>query len=624
MLSIRDISFSMEGRPLFEGASAQIPTGKIVGVVGRNGTGKTTLFRTIRSELPLDGGDIETPKRARIGGAAQEAPATEVSLLETVLTADEERAALVAEAEIAADPHRIAEIQTRLVDIDAHSAEARAAAILNGLGFDAEAQQRACAEFSGGWRMRVALAAVLFSRPDLLLLDEPTNYLDLEGTMWLESFLARYPATALVISHDRDLLNRAVGGILHLHNRKLTYYAGGYDAFDKTRREKLANQAAAAKKQDAARAHLQSFVDRFRAKATKAKQAQARLKMLAKMEPIAAEVEGSVAPFQFEKPQELAPPIVALEDASAGYGGTPVLSNLSLRIDQDDRIALLGANGEGKSTFAKLISNRLAPMTGSLRASSKLKIGYFAQHQLDELTLGETPIDHIRRHRRDMPPAKLRALLGAGGIGADTAESPVETLSGGQKARLLMRLATLDAPQMIILDEPTNHLDIESREALIRGLSDYEGAVILISHDPHLVEAVADRLWLVRSGKVEPFDGDMADYRTLLLSERGGASKSEKSAGRTKKIQRRSSADARKALAPLREEVKAAEQRIQKIEEMRDKIDVLLADPTLYQKGPDEISKLQKKRAEIMDGLDRAESIWMDAESRLEAAQTEL
>ncbi len=418
MLSIRDISFSMEGRPLFEGASAQIPSGKIVGVVGRNGTGKTTLFRLIRRELPLDGGEIETPRRARIGGVAQEAPASAMSLLETVLAADVERAALMAEAEIATDPHRIAEIQTRLVDIDAHSAEARAAAILSGLGFDAEAQSRACAEFSGGWRMRVALAAVLFSRPDLLLLDEPTNYLDLEGTMWLESFLARYPATALVISHDRDLLNRAVGGILHLHNRKLTYYAGGYDDFDKTRREKLANQAAAAKKQDAARAHLQSFVDRFRAKATKAKQAQARLKMLAKMEPIAAEIEGSVAPFRFETPEELSPPIIALEDASAGYDGRAVLANLSLRIDQDDRIALLGANGEGKSTFAKLISNRLKPMAGTLRVSPKLKIGYFAQHQLDELTRGETAVDHIRRRRPDLPPAKLRALLGAGGIGA--------------------------------------------------------------------------------------------------------------------------------------------------------------------------------------------------------------
>ncbi len=625
MLSIRDISFSMEGRPLFEGASAQIPTGKIVGVVGRNGTGKTTLFRMIRGELPLDGGEIETPRRTRIGGVAQEAPASDDSLLDTVLAADEERAALLAEAETAADPHRIADIQTRLVDIDAHSAEARASAILNGLGFDADAQKQACAEFSGGWRMRVALAAVLFSRPDLLLLDEPTNYLDLEGAMWLENFLARYPATALVISHDRDLLNRAVGGILHLHNRKLTFYTGGYDDFDKLRREKLANQASAAKKQEAVRAHLQSFVDRFRAKATKAKQAQARLKMLSRMEPIAAEIEGGVAPFQFETPKELAPPILSLEDVSVGYGGKPVLSNLSLRIDQDDRIALLGANGEGKSTFAKLISDRLAPMDGDLRAASKLKIGFFAQHQLDELTRGETPIDHIRRLRPELPPAKLRALLGAGGLGADAAESPVENLSGGQKARLLMRLATLDAPQMIILDEPTNHLDIESREALIRGLSDYEGAVILISHDPHLVEAVADRLWLVKDGAVKPFDGDMEDYRTLLISERSGGGngggRAAKQAKNAKKSQRRNAASIRKEVAPLRAELKTAEDRVAKLEEMREKIDSRLADPDLYEKGPAEIARLQRKRAEIIAGLERAETMWLEAEERLEAAK---
>ena len=464
------------------------------------------------------------PRRSRIGGVAQEAPATRDSLIDTVLAADTERAALIAEAEHAHDAHRIAEIQTRLADIEAHSAEARAASILNGLGFDAEAQRRACAEFSGGWRMRVALAAVLFSRPDVLLLDEPTNYLDLEGAIWLETFLARYPHTVLVISHDRDLLNRSVGAILHLHRQKLTLYQGGYDTFDDTRRARLEQQMAEKKKQDAARAHMQSFVDRFRAKASKARQAQSRIKALERMKPIAAVVEDGVTGFAFPTPEELSPPIIRLEDVTVGYDGRPVLSHLDLRIDQDDRIALLGQNGQGKSTLAKLLSDRLAPMSGPqgrlvetarrlLRPASGRRV---ARRR-------DAPCSTWQRLRPDEAPGKLRGRLAAGGIGADQVATEVGRLSGGQKARLSLLLATLDAPHMIILDEPTNHLDIESREALVEALTEYNGAVILVSHDPHLVELVADRLWLVKDGRVAPFDDDMEAYRRLLLSERGGA-----------------------------------------------------------------------------------------------------
>ncbi|MEM9845975.1 MAG: ABC-F family ATP-binding cassette domain-containing protein, partial [Pseudomonadota bacterium] len=495
MLRIDQIGYSIAGRPLFDGASAVIPTGHKVGLVGRNGTGKTTLFRLIRGEIPLDAGEIGLPERARIGGVDQEVPGSETSLLDTVLAADTERAALLEEAEKATDPDRIADVQTRLADIDAWSAEARAATILKGLGFTDEEQAMPCSAFSGGWRMRVALAGVLFAAPDLLLLDEPTNYLDLEGALWLESYLARYPHTVLVISHDRGLLNRAVGSILHLEDRKLTLYQVPYDRFAETRAARLATAEAEARKQEARRAHLQSYVDRFRYKADKARQAQSRLKAIARMQPITRPEEAAARRFSFPEPEELSPPILRLEGAATGYETKTVLKGMDLRIDQDDRIALLGRNGEGKSTLSKLLSGRLDVMGGHLHATSKLRVGYFAQHQVDELRIDETPLDHLRRALKgDLPQAKLRAKLGGFGIGAEQADTKVGQLSGGQKARLSLMLATLDAPHMLILDEPTNHLDIESREALVEALTAYSGAVILVSHDMHLLELVADRL----------------------------------------------------------------------------------------------------------------------------------
>ncbi|MEO1329043.1 MAG: ATP-binding cassette domain-containing protein [Pseudomonadota bacterium] len=622
MLTIHDLHFTLEGRKLFDGASAQIPQAARVGVLGRNGTGKTTLFRLIRGELSPEQGAIETPRGARIGGVDQEIPASDDSLLDLVLRADRERAGLLAAAETETDPHRIAEIQTRLADIDAHSAEARAAQILSGLGFDAAAQARPSRAFSGGWRMRAALAGALFSAPDLLLLDEPTNYLDLEGAVWLESYLARYPRACLVISHDRGLLNGSVDAILHLDRGKLSYFAGRYDRFDAERRERLAHQGALKKKQDAQRAHLQAFVDRFRAKATKARQAQSRLKMLERMQPIAALTEDAVAPFSFPSPEPLNPPILAVEDAVVGYDDAPVLSRLNFRIDQDDRIALLGANGQGKSTLAKLLSGRLAPMAGAVRRSSKLRIGFFAQHQLEDLVPEETAVQHIQRLRPDEPPAKLRARLGAAGLTGPLGEAPVRTLSGGQRARLAMTLATLDAPHLILLDEPTNHLDIESREALAQALAAYAGAVILISHDPYLVGSVADRLWLVSDGGVAPYDGDLEDYKRLLLSQRGAGGRAAEHAAAekvaTRKAQKRSAAETRKALSELRREVSAAEARVQKLEEMRALVEDRLADPDLYAGPSDRVEALMKKQAEVADGLARAEAIWTAAMERLE------
>jgi ATP-binding cassette subfamily F protein 3 len=613
MLTLSDITYAVEGRPLFEGASAQIPEGHKVGLVGRNGTGKTTLFRLIRGELALEGGSISLPKGARIGGVAQEVPSSETSLLDTVLEADTERAALLADT--SQDPHRIAEIQTRLADIDAWSAEARASTILKGLGFDDAEQQMPCSAFSGGWRMRVALAAVLFSAPDLLLLDEPTNYLDLEGALWLESYLAKYPHTVIVISHDRGLLNRAVGAILHLEDRQLTFYQGPYDQFARQRQEKLALAAAMAKKQEARRAHLQSYVDRFRYKADKARQAQSRLKALARMQPISTPQEAALRRFEFPNPEELSPPIIAVEGGVTGYGETEVLRRLNLRIDQDDRIALLGKNGQGKSTLAKLLSDRLALMAGKKVTSSKLRIGYFAQHQVDELHVDETPLDHLRRLRPTEAPAKLRARLAGFGLAAAQAETEVGRLSGGQKARLSLLIATIDAPHLLILDEPTNHLDIESREALVDALTDYSGAVILVSHDMHLLTLVADRLWLVKDGTVAPFEDDLEAYRKLLLAADKPA-KSDRPAAETPRAKPAS----REQVLAQRSEVRKAEARVEKLEEMRDKLAKKLADPDIYDDARhNERMVWQNKYAEVMEALERAESLWMAAEEKLES-----
>ena len=613
MLRISEINYSVEGRPLFEGASATIPTGHKVGLVGQNGSGKTTLFRLIRGELALEGGEIALPSRARIGGVAQEVPSSGTSLLETVLEADTERAALLVEAEHATDAHRIADIQARLSDIDAWSAEGRASAILKGLGFDAEAQRQPCSDFSGGWRMRVALAGVLFAQPDLLLLDEPTNYLDLEGALWLESYLAKYPHTVIIISHDRGLLNRAVTSILHLENRKLTYWSGPYDQFARQRAELRAVQTAEAKKQDARRAHLQSFVDRFKAKASKAVQAQSRVKMLEKMTPILAPEEAKKVVFTFPEPEQLSPPIITMDGVAVGYGGPPVLKKLDLRIDQDDRIALLGRNGEGKSTLSKLLAGKLPAAMGKLVRSSKLRIGYFAQHQVDELHLDETPLQHIMRLRPAEAQPRLRARLAGFGLGADQAETLVGRLSGGQKARLSLLLATIDAPHLLILDEPTNHLDIESREALVTALTEYSGAVILVSHDMHLLGLVADRLWLVKGGAVQSYQGDLDSYRKELLAGDDPAKPAEKPKDKAPR-------PTREAMLALKAEVRKCEERLVKLNEMRDKLAVKLADPALYER-PDEASIWQKKYAEVMGALDKAEDLWMKAAERLEIAQ---
>ncbi|MEQ1756129.1 MAG: ABC-F family ATP-binding cassette domain-containing protein [Micropepsaceae bacterium] len=623
MLRINNLTYRIEGRPLFEQASANIPGGHKVGLVGRNGTGKTTLFRLIRQEVETDGGEITIARDWRIGGVAQEVSGGPTSLIDTVLEADVERANLLAESQSATDPLRIAEIETRLSDIGAHRAPARAAEILAGLGFDAAAQLRPCSEFSGGWRMRVALAAVLFSNPDLLLLDEPTNYLDLEGSIWLEQYLKRFQGTMLLISHDRDLLNTAVDSILHLEDKKLTFYTGNYDTFERTRSERMAVAEAQRTKQDVQRKHMQAFVDRFRYKASKARQAQSRLKAIAKLQPIAGISNERVAPFRLGEPEELSPPLLALDRVSAGYDGRAILSGMELRIDPDDRIALLGANGNGKSTFAKLISSRLKPMEGTVTRARRLRIGYFAQHQLDEMSANITPVRHLMNLLPHIREQEARTRLGTAGFPESKADTIIGNLSGGERARLLIMIASLDAPHLLILDEPTNHLDIDSREGLVLALNDYPGAVLLISHDPHLVETCADRLWLVANGCVTPFDGDMDDYRRVLLDERKPASsKSASSAPKlTKAEERKAAADRRAQIAPLKKAADEAEKRIARLQADLQKMETALNAPDLYEKEPGQVTSLTKQRADLQKQIEVAETAWLQASETYEAAR---
>src|SRR5271168_4663477 len=534
MLTMSDISVRIAGRLLIDHSSVQITPGARVGFVGRNGVGKSTLFQAIRGDLPTETGTITIPPRWSVGSLAQEAPNGPEKLIEVVLKADRERETLMREAEVASDPIRIAEIQTRLADIEAHSAPARAAAILSGLGFSAQDQNRPCSEFSGGWRMRVALAATLFAAPDLLLLDEPTNYLDLEGTLWLEDHLANYPRTVIVISHDRDLLETSVDQILHLDRGKLTLYKGSYSSFEEQRATRELLDAKHAKRQAEERKRLQAFVDRFKAKASKARQAQSRVKMLERMKPVTALVTQDVREITFPTPEKmLSPPIIAVDDVSVGYDpGKPVLNRVTLRIDTDDRIALLGSNGNGKSTLVKLLANRLPPFSGRVVRAEKLSIGYFAQHQVDELNLDGSPYDHVRRLMPDATETKIRGRTGAIGFSGKAGDTLVRSLSGGEKARLLLGLATFFGPNMIILDEPTNHLDIDSRAALAEAINEFPGAVIMVSHDRYLIESCADQLWVVADHAVTNFDGDLDDYRRLVLSSRGGRTPSRESTER--------------------------------------------------------------------------------------------
>jgi ATP-binding cassette, subfamily F, member 3 len=618
LLVIDGVTLRVAGRTLLDTASLAVDPGRRIGLVGRNGAGKSTLLRAIHGDIAPDGGTIRIANRVRLASVSQEAPGGERSLLDTVLAADTERLALLAEAE-AAPPDRLAELHERLLAIGADAAPARAATILAGLGFDAAAQARPVGSFSGGWRMRVALAAALFRGGDLLLLDEPTNHLDLEATLWLEAWLARFAGAAIVVSHDRGLLDRCVHAIAHLDRGKLALYPGGYAEFVRIRTERAMQQNRAAERVAEQRAHMQRFVDRFRAQATKARQAQARLKAIERLPVIESVVEDAPARFNFPAPPRLPPPILALDKVAIGYDGAPVLRGVSGTIAPDDRIALLGSNGNGKSTLAKLLAGRLDALSGTVQRSGKLRVGYFAQHQAEELAMAESPVAHMARALPRAAPPDLRAQLARFGLDADRADTPVASLSGGEKARLLLALATRDAPQLMILDEPTNHLDIDAREALVRALAEWDGAVLLITHDPHLVELVADRLWLVADGTARPFDGDLDEYRALLADRARPPARAD--AAPTRRDERRERAENRTALAPLRRRARDAESLLSKLAAERAALEGKLADPACY--APHrvaEVTAANTRLAAIAREAEAAETAWLEAEAALEAA----
>jgi ATP-binding cassette subfamily F protein 3 len=619
MLILNNLTYRLGNRLLLEESGAQLPSGARVGLIGRNGCGKSTLFRLILGEIALESGSISMPRNAILAHVAQEAPGGPENLLETVLAVDSERRDLLAEAQTAADPVRIAEIQLRLADIGAEAAPARAAAILSGLGFSADDIVRPCSEFSGGWRMRVALAAVLFREPDLLLLDEPTNYLDIEGAFWLTEHLQRYPHTLLVISHDRDFLDEVTDHTLHLDRGKLTLYRGGYSSFARQRAEKAMLAEKAAEKVAAERAHLQAFIDRFKAKASKAKQAQSRVKRLEKLGPVATFAREEAAEIRLPDPEKpLQPPIIAMNRASVGYGERTVLAGLTLSISDDDRIGLLGQNGNGKSTLVKLIAGRLETMSGDVTRARGLKIAYFAQHQLDELEPEATPVLLVRRKMPQAGEAVIRAATARLGFAVDKAETPIAQLSGGEKARLLLGLAAFEGPHLLILDEPTNHLDIPMRDALVEALADYKGAVIIVSHDRALIDAACDRLWVVADGRVKPFEDDLDAYARLVLDTRRDLGKRAAETPSSQKDERRLAAEKRQNLKPLREKARILEQQVEKLTGLLARADEALANPAIFRDQPAKAAQLAKDRAMLAEKLAQAEEDWLLVMGELE------
>ena len=619
MLTINGITIRLGGRAILDRASVAIPPRSRVGLIGRNGAGKSTLMKAIIGQIDPDEGTIELPRRTRLGYIAQEAPSGIASPFETVIAADTERARLIEESENCADPHRLGDVHERLLTIDAYSAPARAARILLGLGFDEEMQARPLDSYSGGWKMRVALAALLFSKPDLLLLDEPSNHLDLEATMWLENFLKNYPGTLLVISHERDLLNNVVDSILHLERGKTTLYSGGYDSFERQRAERSAQVAAAQAAQDTQRARLQDYIARNSARASTAKQAQSRAKMLAKMQPIAAVADDPSLSFDFPSPSELKPPLITLDMAAVGYSETPVLQRLNLRIDPDDRVALLGRNGNGKTTLARLLAAQLLPMEGSINASSKMRVGYFTQYQVEELHGDDTPLQHMSRAMSGSSPAAVRAQLGRFGFSGDKAMTLVAKLSGGERARLALALITRDAPHLLILDEPTNHLDVDSREALVQALNGYDGAVIIVSHDRHMIELTADRLVLVENGGATEYGGSVDDYIDLVL---GRSQPQTQAKAKQPELGRKAAAKVREEARALKNTAAEAEAASALLMAQCSAIDRAMFDPA---SAPPELtnlpmSELSRRRAKVAAELAAAEARWLEASEELEKA----
>tara|TARA_B100000676_G_scaffold311186_1_gene380145 strand:+ start:1914 stop:3806 length:1893 start_codon:yes stop_codon:yes gene_type:complete len=627
MLRIERLSYRIGPRILFENSEVAINEGQRVGFVGRNGVGKTTLLKLINGSLTPDTGTINFPHRWQIGITEQEVPESSLNLIDTVMSADKELTKLEKESKTATDPNRIAEIHSRLYEKEAHRAHSKAARILSGLGFSESEIGRPCKEFSGGWRMRVALAGLLFTNPDLLLLDEPSNHLDLEASLWLEEYLRRYEGTILVVSHDRGLLNRVVDQILHLDNAKLKLYSGGYDQFETNFRAQIHRVEAERQTQEAQRAHIQKFIDRFRYKATKARQAQSRLKLLEKMQPLPKQHDHDLIAFDFPSPKPLPPPLYSVDNASIGYDGKAVLKEVSFRLDMEDRIALIGANGNGKSTLMKFLAGRLEAISGHFNHSKKVRVGYFAQHQTEELNFEASPLIEISHKRPEDLEVKLRAHLGRFGFSQERADTKIKNLSGGEKARLLFAMMCCDNPHILLLDEPTNHLDIIAREALIQAINSFEGAVVIVSHDPHVLELTADRLWLVNQGTVLPYDGDLNEYRTSLTKGRDKkVEKTEQNIPKTvKKERRRLAAEQRNKLAPLKKQLHLAENTVMQLTSEVKELQKALANPGIYeQEGNNKIKSLQIKAAYAAKSLAEAEDTWMKIQDNLEKAEAKI
>ncbi|MDR6114929.1 ATP-binding cassette subfamily F protein 3 [Sphingomonas sp. SORGH_AS789] len=620
MLNLNGITVRLGGRTILDGASAALPPGSRVGLIGRNGAGKSTLVRVIAGQLEADDGACEMPKGARLGYIAQEAPDGTATPFETVLAADVERAELMERSETESDPEKLGDIYERLIAIDAYTAPARASSILQGLGFDEAMQARPLSSYSGGWKMRVALAALLFSAPDVLLLDEPSNHLDLEAVMWLEDFLKSYRATILLVSHERDFLNNVVDHILHLQGGKVTLYPGGYDSFERQRAERMAQLAAAKANQEAQRAKLQDYIARNSARASTAKQAQSRAKMLSKMQPIAEMANDPSLSFDFPDPDQLRPPLITLDLASVGYAETPILKRLNLRIDPDDRIALLGRNGNGKTTLARLLAAQLTPMEGDMNSSGKMRVGYFTQYQVEELDTDDTALEHMTRIMRGATPAAVRAQLGRFGFSGDKATTKVGKLSGGERARLALALITRDAPHMLILDEPTNHLDVDAREALVQALNMYKGTVVLVSHDRHMLEMTADRLVLVDNGTAKEFDGSLDDYIAFVL--KGDAGQGDAASKADRAASKKASAEQRERFNAMKKTLRGIEDEMAKLTRERDALDKAMNDPASAEPRHARLSmgELNKRRAEVVEKLADAEARWMEAGEAMEAA----
>lgn len=615
MIDVNGITVRIGAKVLLENASAHISDGQKVGLVGPNGCGKSTFFRLLQGCLETESGSVFFPENAKVASVAQDIADTSSPILEFVLNQDRERRELLARLETA-DAAELGEIHERLNAIGSAAAPAKASAILNGLGFSNEDLSRTVGEFSGGWRMRLALAAALFQPSDILLLDEPTNHLDLETGIWLENHLQKYRGTLLIISHDRNILNSLCDYIIHFDQLKLVTYSGNYDTFVRTRAEQKEVLERQFKKQEQKRRHMEEFVERFRYKATKAKQAQSRLKLLEKMPTVSLLEDNPLTRFNFPEPQELLPPLINMEDVSAGYGDRVVLKKLNLSIVNDDRIALLGANGNGKSTLAKILSGRMEPMGGTLRRSPKLKVGYFAQHQAEELPMNITAAEYMQGLMPDANETAVRSHLAGFGLEKEKALTQIARLSGGEKARLLFAAMSREAPNLLILDEPTNHLDMDARDALVEALNSYKGSVILITHDLHLIETAADDLWLVNKGICRPYEGDLEDYKQLLLAnsvENKMAAKEKAEADRRKQAEKEQAAAAKNNLKEIKSRLRKIESELERLHQNK----TALENKFQENLSPEEIVRFQKELKTVLDATEAAEEEWLSLSEQL-------